>query len=140
MTTLLNTIIAGPVSAQVSGTLQTRGAIYPDSLIIQGNLTYGSGGTTIDVWVQTSIDGGTSWTDIANFHWTITGSRLMYTLSSATPVTTQYTPTDGTLTANTAKDGVLGNLYRAKYSTTGTYAANTNVRIDLMADGLTASP
>jgi hypothetical protein len=51
------------VSAQLSGILQTRGAIYPDSLIIQGNLTYGSGGTTIDVWVQTSINGGTSWTD-----------------------------------------------------------------------------
>jgi hypothetical protein len=38
---------------------------YPDSLIIQGNLTFGSGGTTIDVWVQTSIDGGYNWTDIA---------------------------------------------------------------------------
>jgi hypothetical protein len=134
MTTLLNQII----TAQTSGTLQTRGAIYPDSIIIQGNLTYGSGGTTIDVWVQTSIDGGTSWTDIANFHWTTASTRVMYTLSSATPVTTQYTPTDGTSAANTAKDGVLGNLYRAKYTTTGTYAANTNVRIDLMTDGLTA--
>jgi hypothetical protein len=44
------------------------------------------------------------------------------------------------LTANTAKDGLLGNLCRAKYTTTGTYASNTNVRIDLMTDGLTASP
>jgi hypothetical protein len=64
----------------------------------------------------------------------------MYTLSSATPVTTQYTSTDGTLAANTAKDGLLGNMYRANYTTTGTYAGNTNVRIDLMTDGLTASP
>jgi hypothetical protein len=44
------------------------------------------------------------------------------------------------LTANTCKDGLLGNLYRAKYTTTGTYAGNTSVRIDLMTDGLTASP
>jgi hypothetical protein len=44
------------------------------------------------------------------------------------------------LTANTCKDGLLGNMYRAKYATTGTYAGNTNVRIDLMTDGLTASP
>ena len=29
-------------------------------------------------------------------------------------------------------------MYRAKYTTTGTYADNTNVRIDLMTDGLTA--
>lgn len=34
----------------------------------------------------------------------------------------------------------LGNMYRAKYTTTGTYAGNTNVRINLMTDGLTASP
>jgi hypothetical protein len=31
-------------------------------------------------------------------------------------------------------------MYRAKYTTTGTYGGNTNVRIDLMTDGLTASP
>jgi hypothetical protein len=35
---------------------------------------------------------------------------------------------------------LLGNMYRAKYTTTGTYAGDTNVRIDLMTDGLTASP
>jgi hypothetical protein len=47
---------------------------------------------------------------------------------------------EGAPTANTCKDGLLGNMYRAKYTTTGTYAGNTNVRIDLMTDGLTASP
>jgi hypothetical protein len=31
-------------------------------------------------------------------------------------------------------------MYRAKYTTTGPYAGNTNVRIDLMTEGLTASP
>ena len=55
-------------------------------------------------------------------------------------MTTQYTPTDGSLAANTCKDGLLGNMYRAKYTTTGTYAANTTVRIDLVTDGLTAYP
>jgi hypothetical protein len=44
------------------------------------------------------------------------------------------------LTANTCKDGLLGSMYRAKYTTTGTYAGKTNVRIDLITDGLTASP
>ena len=42
---------------------------------------------------------------------------------------------EGALAANTCKD-----MYRAKYATTGTYTGNTNVRIDLMTDGLTASP
>jgi hypothetical protein len=43
------------------------------------------------------------------------------------------------LTANTCKDGLLGNMYRAKYTTTGTYAGNTSARIDI-TDGLTAFP
>jgi hypothetical protein len=47
---------------------------------------------------------------------------------------------EGIAPANTCKDGLLGNVYRAKYRTTGTHAGNTNVRIDLMTDGLTASP
>jgi hypothetical protein len=134
MTTLINQVITGAVTAQLS--LQMRGS----ALIIQGNLTYGSGGTTIDVWVQTSIDGGSNWTDIANFHWTTAGGRFLFNLSSATPVTTQYTATDGTLAANTCKDGLLGNMYRAKFTTTGTYAANTAVRITVVTVGLTAYP
>jgi hypothetical protein len=32
------------------------------------------------------------------------------------------------------------DIGRAKLTTTGTYAGNTAVRIDLMADGLTAYP
>jgi hypothetical protein len=47
---------------------------------------------------------------------------------------------EGALAPNTCKDDLLGNMYRAKYTTTGTYAGNTNVRVDLMTDGLTASP
>ena len=47
---------------------------------------------------------------------------------------------EAALAANTCKDGLLGNMYRAKYATTGTYAGNINVRIDLMSDGWTASP
>jgi hypothetical protein len=31
-------------------------------------------------------------------------------------------------------------MYHANYTTTGTYAGTTNVRIDLITDGLTASP
>ena|SRR6516164_2067139 len=50
------------------------------------------------------------------------------------------TPTDSHVNCQHIKDGLFGNMYRAKYTTTGTYAGNTNVRIDLMTDGLTASP
>jgi hypothetical protein len=38
---------------------------------------------------------------------------------------------DGTLTANTAKDGVIGNWIRVKYTTLGTYAGGTTIQIDV---------
>lgn len=101
----------------------------PRNLTLQGNFTYGSGGTTADAWVQTSFDGGATWTDIASFHFTTASARKVVNLSAATPVATQASPTDGALTANTAVDGLLGPLLRVKYASAGTYAGTT-LRID----------
>jgi hypothetical protein len=105
----------------------------PTSLCVQANFTYGSGGTTVNAYVQTSVDGGLTWIDIAQFSFTTASARSVFNLNSQTPVTTQYTATDGTLTANTAKDGILGPLYRVKLATTGTYAGATNLKIDVSA-------
>ncbi len=95
------------------------------------SFTYGSGGTTADAWVQTSLDGGTTWTDIANCHLTTASARKVYNLSSLTPVTTVYTATGGSLASNTAKDGVIGSWLRVKYTTTGTYAGGTSLTVDV---------
>lgn len=103
----------------------------PRDLTIQCNFTYGSGGTTADAWVQTSVDGGQTWIDVANFHFTTSSLRAIYNLSATTPITTQYTATDGTLAANTAKDGILGTLIRVKDTTTGTYAGGTTLSVDV---------
>ena len=51
--------------------------------------------------------------------------------------TTQYTPTDGTLTANTSVNSFFGNLWRVKFQSTGTYAGSTTLRVDAIANGLT---
>lgn len=122
--TLLALTPTTAVSAQVSAPLTfIDGA--PRNVEIQGNFTYGSGGTSADAWVQTTIDGGVTWIDIANFHFTTASARFSYNLSSLTPVTTEYTPTDGTLSANTAKDGIIGQGMRVKYTTVGTYAGSS---------------
>jgi len=131
---LLSVTITTAVSAQVSGLLQLRDG-NPQSAILQCNLTYGSGGTSADAWVQTSADGGLTWVDVANFHFTTSSARFFYNLSALTPVTTEYTPTDGTLTANTAKDGLLGAWWRVKYTTVGTYAGGTTLRCDMQPRG-----
>ena len=142
MTTLANLAITTAVAAQTTTALQARpgpgGQRAPDSVVLQAVFTYGSGGTSADAWVQTSIDGGATWIDVANFHFTTSSAKFLFNLNSSTSVTTEYTPTDGTLTANTAKDGILGNLLRVKYTTVGTYAGNTTLKVDANMDGLTS--
>jgi hypothetical protein len=139
---LLNLPITTAVTAQVTPSFQIRAGSQgsPDSITIQGNFTYGSGGTSADAWVQTSLDGGLTWCDIANFHFTTASARFIYNLSPNTVVGTQYTPTDGTLASNTSKDGIQGNIFRVKYTTVGTYATSTVMRIDAVLDGLAVVP
>ena len=116
------------------------GQLFATNMALQGTFTYGSGGTSADAYVQTSLDGGTTSVDVANFHFTTSSQRFTYNLFSGTPVTSEYTPTDGALTANTAKDGLFGNYWRVKYVTTGTYAGSTTLRVDAITNGLTTLP
>jgi hypothetical protein len=139
MTALLSVPVTAAVTAQLGPVLQIRRATgMPVNAGLQANFTYGSGGTSADAWVQTSFDEGLTWCDVANFHFTTSSGRVLFNLSSLTPVTTQATPTDGTLAANTAKDGFVGSHWRVKYTTVGTYAGNTALRVDMISTGLTA--
>lgn len=135
MTILLNATITTAVTASVTTPEQFRDG-NPESAIIQGTFTYGSGGTTADAWVQTSIDEGGTWIDVANFHFLLASKRFLFNLSALTSVTTQNsTTTDGTMAANTSLDGFLGPLWRVKYTTTGTYAGGTILRVDVAPRG-----
>jgi hypothetical protein len=137
MAALLTTQLTAPVTAAVSGVLELRQDLrLPLSVIVQGKFIYGSGGLTASAWVQTSVDGGGTWTDVANFSFTTSSSRSLYNLSALTPGTTAYAPTDGTMAANTSKDGIIGSQWRVKYTTTGTYVATT-LEVDIGTVGLT---
>lgn len=112
----------------------------PRNLTIQANFVYGSGGTNATAYVQTSLDNGETWTDIACFQFTTASARKIVNLSAQTAVTTQVTPTDGAMTANTAQDGVLGPRFRVKKASTGTYAGGTTLNIDVQADQIQPGP
>ena len=107
----------------------------PVSLEVQANFTYGAGGTTVTAYIQTSVDLGVTWVDIANFYFTTSTLRRIVNLTNvaAGPIT----PTDGALTANTAVTGYLGTLYRVKYVTTGTYSGSTTLVITAVSVGST---
>jgi hypothetical protein len=111
----------------------------PRNIAVQANFTYGSGGTTVDAYLQTSLDSGNTWIDIAEFHFALASLRQVYNLNAQTPVSTAYTPTDGSLAASTAKDGILGPQYRVKYTSAGTYAATT-LTVDVQGDLIPVFP
>ena len=125
------TLLSETVTTAVSATTTTAVEIGPSvtSLTLQCVFTYGSGGTTAKYWVQTSFDGGTTWIDIACFDHAQASLNRVYNLTRGTAVTSVYTVTDGTLTANTSKDGVIGSNLRVKRTTVGTYAGDTTVAI-----------
>lgn len=105
------------------------------SLTVQAALTYGSGGTSIDVWVQTSLDGGVTWCDVIQFSFTTASARKVSTVVMSTALAAAVTPTDGTLGANLILSGLLGDQLRLKYTTVGTYGGSTSLRLDAVAKG-----
>lgn len=134
---LLNLPITTALTAQAQPARQFRRQTLdiPRGVAIQCRLTYGSGGTTFSAWVQTSLDGA-NWIDVYNCSGTTSSLANVVNLSSLTPITTPYVPTDGTLTANTVKDGIIGPWWRVKVTTTGTYAGGTTLAIDVSPGGL----
>lgn len=113
----------------------------PPNLSIQCNFTYGSGGTSADFYVQTSLDGGSTWTDVAECGFTTASARKIYNVSTNTGGTAALTATDGSLTANTAiAQGVLGPRLRVKYTTVGTYAGNTTIKVDVQSNAGRVQP
>jgi hypothetical protein len=116
------TITAALTGATPGGTIKFPKV--PKNLCIQYNFDYGSGGTSGDFHIETSLDGGTTWIEIALMVVTTADLREVFNLSSLTPLTTMYDA--GTaLSDDTAKDGILGNQFRANITTIGTYAATT---------------
>jgi hypothetical protein len=129
---LLNIPITAASGPLATAPFHTRGIAPPSSIVLQATFHCGSGGTAVDCDVQTSIDGVT-FLDVANFNFAATSARLLFNLSALTPQTSQLTPTDGTLDPNTCIDGIIGHLWRCKYTTTGLYAGGTTLRIDAFA-------
>lgn len=111
---------------------QTTGA--EDVINLQGmtgltvdiQFIYGSGGTSVKAYLQTALGAG-PWIDIACAAFTTASDRKVFNLSGLDKIETPVTPTDGAMTDNTAKSGILGDRIRLKLVTVGTYAGSTQV-------------
>ncbi len=127
------TILSKTITTSVSIVAVEYGdiPISTTGLTVQTIFTYGTSGTTVKAFLQTSFDDGTTWVDIASFSFTTTSATNLYNLSTRTPKTSAVVPTDGTLGANSVVDGLIGHKLRAKYVTTGTYATSTTLKMDI---------
>jgi hypothetical protein len=97
------------------------------AVTLSARLAYGSGGTSCYALVETSLDQGVTWVQIARFDFTTSGLQKVVTVSGLTPRLAAAAA--GSLSADTALDGTLGDRLRATVVSTGTYAGSTVVSV-----------
>lgn len=98
----------------------------------QANFTWGSGGTTVNAYLQTSFDSGTTWCDAISFtQFALASARMAASLVLVSSVSAAAT--DGTLVAATNAN-VFGPWWRVKYVVVGTYAGGTTLRVDMFSN------
>ncbi len=95
---------------------------------------YGANGTTCDVYLQTSLDGGVTWIDIMQWAVTTSAATRVHAVRADIALSANYTPTDGSLADNTIKDGLIGDRIRSKLVTTGTYTGVSKASVHAVAN------
>ena len=73
--------------------------------------------------------------DIMCFAFTTAAATKMSAVYAGIALGAAVTPTDGSLTDNTILNGALGDQFRLKYVTTGTYSGATSLQVDLVVKG-----
>lgn len=134
VTLMANTVLAAAV-ANVEGTAieGLAGARY---LALEAKFARDGGGTTCKVWVQTSLDGGTTWFDIACFAFTTSTANKLHVvrMDPATPMTAASVPASATLTDDTVLQ-IIGDRIRTLHTTTGTYTGASSVEVHAVIKG-----
>lgn len=92
------------------------------ALTLSVRFSYGSGGSTCAVTVQTSLDQGASWIDIARFDFTTASARKVANLSG---LLSKAVTAVAALGAEGVFDGVFGDRLRAVVTSTGTYGGTS---------------
>lgn len=122
-------------NATVTSTPITKlaGAKY---LAVEAVFVRAAGGGTADVYIQTSLDGGVTWIDIMNFHFTTATATKVSAVVLSTALAAAVTPGDGALASDTILSGLLGSQLRCKYVSAGTvYTGATSLAVSATVKG-----
>lgn len=122
------------IAAAISSPGETQAVIAGlgnvDQVTLQSVFLYGSGGTTVKAWLQTTFDNGATWVDVASHAFTTSAAtKISSVYAGIAPASQAFAPTDGAMTDNTVVNGVLGDQFRVKVITTGTYAGLTSLNV-----------
>lgn len=98
---------------------------------LEAKFVRAGGGTTCKVWVQTSLDNGVTFFDIAAFAFTTTSGNKVHAvrIDPATALTPATVPASATLADDTVLNGILGNKFRCLLTTTGTYTGASSIEV-----------
>ena len=114
------TLLSAAITAALGGKISTPilGLRRMKYVALESQFDFGSSGTTTNFWVQTSLDGGTKWIDIANFTYSAASGRKGTSLDTTTRASA-ITPDSGVLANNALLNGVLGDRLRVAYDSVG---------------------
>ena len=100
-------------------------------ILAQAVFVRGAGGTTTDVFVQTSLDNGGTWIDIMQWALSTTTVTKISGVRPYIATAANITPTDGSLSDNTILDGVIGDRLRVKTVVVGTYIGTSTLDVNI---------
>ena len=122
---LTNTNAGTYISAEVS-ILMGASVIACQAVFVRGG-----GGTTTDVFLQTSLDNGSTWIDIAQFALATTTVTKVSAVRPYIALAANVTPTDGAVSDNTILDGLIGDRLRVKTVVVGTYSGTSTLNVNI---------
>src|SRR4051812_9337471 len=120
-----NQVITSGVSAQSIAIAYVDRLEGVTALTFEANFTYGAGGTALKVDFETSVDQGTNWLPLCRIAFTTASALKVVNISGLTPKIAAITPSVPSDDACT--DGILGDRFRVRITSTGTYTGNTLV-------------
>ena len=100
-------------------------------IMTQAAFVRGGGGTTCDVFIQTSVDNGTSWIDVMQFAFATTTVTKISGVRPYIALAANVTPSDGGQSENTLLDGCIGDRLRVKTVVVGTYSSTSTLDVNI---------
>lgn len=98
---------------------------------IQANFNWGAGGTSLKVMIETTLDQGVTWLEVARFAFATASAEKVFNLIGAKEALAAVTP--GAQSDDVAVSGIFGDRWRAKILAVGTYTGNTSLSLRINA-------